>query len=193
MVYYIGWDLKIEKEKETERLHRSHQYNPAKCEWLKLSYKILCDFFRSNGVFLIIPWTTRTNGPYSNSTSLITPGSLQFHLYLFLFQQIWIQIRLPTYQFFQVEKELQSHKSRVLASKLANIRAMEQRCLLFDRKIASQNFKILSLKSQIENLEAKYDSLSQEIRCTIVAIRVVFNLIPLVWLHWVWEFWYFTI
>lgn len=41
---------------------------------------------------------------------------------------------------------------------------MEQRCLLFDRKIASQNFNILSLKSQIENLEAKYDSLWQEFR-----------------------------
>jgi predicted nucleic acid-binding Zn-ribbon protein len=59
---------------------------------------------------------------------------------------------------------LQAHKSRILASKLANIGAMEQRCLLFDRKIASQNFNILSLKSQIENLEARYDSLWQELR-----------------------------
>jgi hypothetical protein len=71
---------------------------------------------------------------------------------------------------FQAEKELQAHKSRILASKLANIRAMEQKCWLFDRKIASQNFNLLSLKSQIENLEAKYDSLWQEFRYMIIAI-----------------------
>ncbi|CAI8584320.1 unnamed protein product [Vicia faba] len=72
--------------------------------------------------------------------------------------------RIQRLSLLQAEKDLQSHKSRILASKLATIRAMEQRCLLFDRKIASQNFNILSLKSQIENLEAKYDSLSQEFR-----------------------------
>lgn len=92
---------------------------------------------------------------------------------------------------FQAEKDLQAHKSRILAAKLANIRAMEQRCLLFDRKIASQYFNILSLKSQIENFEAKYDALSQELRYTIVAIGIVFNIIHLVWLHRVWEFRYF--
>ncbi|XP_058735380.1 uncharacterized protein LOC131607385 [Vicia villosa] len=72
--------------------------------------------------------------------------------------------RIQRLSLLQAEKDLQAHKSRILAAKLANIRAMEQRCLLFDRKIASQNFNILSLKSQIENLEAKYDSLSQELR-----------------------------
>jgi chromosome segregation ATPase len=36
-------------------------------------------------------------------------------------------------------------------------------CCLIE-KVASQNFNILSLKSQIENLEAKYDSLWQEFR-----------------------------
>ncbi|XP_057422109.1 uncharacterized protein LOC130715959 [Lotus japonicus] len=64
----------------------------------------------------------------------------------------------------QAEKELQAHKSRILASKLENIRTMEQRCFLIDRKIASRNFEILTLKSQIENLEAKHDSVSQELR-----------------------------
>ncbi|XP_057757950.1 uncharacterized protein LOC130976982 isoform X1 [Arachis stenosperma] len=64
----------------------------------------------------------------------------------------------------QAEKELQANKSRVLASKLANIRATEQRCFLLDHKIASQNFNLLSLTSQIHNLEAKYDSLSQMFR-----------------------------
>ncbi|RYR14173.1 hypothetical protein Ahy_B04g070778 isoform B [Arachis hypogaea] len=64
----------------------------------------------------------------------------------------------------QAEKELQANKSRVLASKLANIRATEQRCFLLDHKIASQNFNLLSLTSQIHNLEAKYDSLSQIFR-----------------------------
>lgn len=64
----------------------------------------------------------------------------------------------------KAEKELQANKSRILASKLANLRATEQRCLVLDQKIAYQNFKILSLKSQIENLEVKYESVSQEFR-----------------------------
>ena len=51
-----------------------------------------------------------------------------------------------------------------MASKLANIRATEQRCSWLDQKIASQNFKLLALKSQIENLEAKHESLSLELR-----------------------------
>ncbi|KAK2434306.1 hypothetical protein P8452_31462 [Trifolium repens] len=72
--------------------------------------------------------------------------------------------RIQRLSLLQAEKELQAHKSRILASKLANIRAMEQKCWLFDRKIASHNFNLLSLKSQIENLEAKYDSLWQEFR-----------------------------
>ncbi|KAJ1384605.1 hypothetical protein SESBI_42377 [Sesbania bispinosa] len=72
--------------------------------------------------------------------------------------------RIQRLSLLQAEKELQAHKSRILASKLENIRAMEQRRLLLDRKIASQNFNLLSLKSQIDNLEAKYESVSQELR-----------------------------
>ncbi|CAK7350204.1 unnamed protein product [Dovyalis caffra] len=64
----------------------------------------------------------------------------------------------------QAEKELQASKSHILASKLANIRSMEQRCLVLDHKIAFQNFKILALKSEIENLDAKYDADSQQFR-----------------------------
>ncbi|KAK7317890.1 hypothetical protein RJT34_02494 [Clitoria ternatea] len=64
----------------------------------------------------------------------------------------------------QAEKELQANKSRILASKLANIRATEQRCSLLDQKIASQNFKILVLRSQIDDLETKHESLSHELR-----------------------------
>ncbi|MED6157406.1 hypothetical protein PIB30_022815 [Stylosanthes scabra] len=64
----------------------------------------------------------------------------------------------------QAEKDLQANKSRVLSSKLANIRATEQRCFFLDHKIASQNFNLLSLTSQIHNLEAKYHSLSQLFR-----------------------------
>jgi len=44
--------------------------------------------FISNGVFFSIPWTTRTNGPHSNSTSLLTSGSLQFISTSF---QFWFQ------------------------------------------------------------------------------------------------------
>ncbi|KAL2344718.1 hypothetical protein Fmac_006003 [Flemingia macrophylla] len=64
----------------------------------------------------------------------------------------------------QAEKELQATKSRVLASKLASIRAAEQRCAFLDQKIASRHFNVLTLKSQIEKLEEKHESLSQELR-----------------------------
>ncbi|TKY59010.1 hypothetical protein E2542_SST16086 [Spatholobus suberectus] len=72
--------------------------------------------------------------------------------------------RIQRLSLLQAEKELQANKSRALASKLANIRATEQRCSLLDQKIASQRFKVLALESQIENLEAKYESLSQDLR-----------------------------
>ncbi|RDY08855.1 hypothetical protein CR513_06859, partial [Mucuna pruriens] len=72
--------------------------------------------------------------------------------------------RIQRLSLLQAEKELQANKSRVLASKLAHIRATEQSCSLLDQKIASQRFKILALRSQIENLEAKYESLSQQLR-----------------------------
>ncbi|XP_021294249.1 uncharacterized protein LOC110424081 [Herrania umbratica] len=64
----------------------------------------------------------------------------------------------------QAEKELQANKSQVLELKLAHIRSREQRCLLLDQNIASQNFKISSLKSGIENLDAKYNSSSQQLK-----------------------------
>ncbi|KAF7840476.1 protein FAM184A [Senna tora] len=64
----------------------------------------------------------------------------------------------------QAEKELQAKKSVVLASKLADIRSMEQRCFVFDHKVASKSFKILALKSGIENLEAKLETGSQEMK-----------------------------
>ncbi|CAJ1939625.1 unnamed protein product [Sphenostylis stenocarpa] len=72
--------------------------------------------------------------------------------------------RIQRLSLLQAEKELQASKSRALASKLASIRASEQRCSWLDHKIASQHFKLLALKSQIENLEAKHDSLSLQLR-----------------------------
>ncbi|KAL5771964.1 hypothetical protein ACOSQ2_011888 [Xanthoceras sorbifolium] len=64
----------------------------------------------------------------------------------------------------QAEKEAQSDKSQILSSKLGIIRSIELRCLLIDQKIASQNFKISSLKSEIEKLDAKYQDSSQRLR-----------------------------
>ncbi|PON72629.1 hypothetical protein PanWU01x14_063950 [Parasponia andersonii] len=64
----------------------------------------------------------------------------------------------------QAEKELQSNKSQVLASKLEEIRATEQRCLVLHQKIASQNFKILALKSEIETFNSKYEANSNQLR-----------------------------
>ncbi|TXG47928.1 hypothetical protein EZV62_027222 [Acer yangbiense] len=55
----------------------------------------------------------------------------------------------------QAEKEAQANKSQMLSSKLAIIRSIEQSCLLIDQKIATQNFKIASLKSEIEKLDVK--------------------------------------
>ncbi|KAI9123853.1 hypothetical protein K1719_005153 [Acacia pycnantha] len=62
----------------------------------------------------------------------------------------------------QAEKELQVRKSQVLASRLANIRSMEQRCFLLDNKVALRNYKILALKSEIENLEGRLETGASE-------------------------------
>ncbi|KAK7368261.1 hypothetical protein VNO80_10285 [Phaseolus coccineus] len=72
--------------------------------------------------------------------------------------------RIQRLSLLQAEKESQADKSRALASKLANIRASEQRCSWLDHKIASQQFKLLAIKCQIEKLEAKQDSLSLQLR-----------------------------
>ncbi|XP_010541170.1 PREDICTED: uncharacterized protein LOC104814695 [Tarenaya hassleriana] len=64
----------------------------------------------------------------------------------------------------QAEKELQASKSQILASKLANIRSMEHRCLMLDHKIATQNLKISILKSEIEDSDAKYQIIARQLR-----------------------------
>ncbi|XP_065879947.1 uncharacterized protein [Euphorbia lathyris] len=64
----------------------------------------------------------------------------------------------------QGEKDLQVIKSQMLESKLVNIRSMEQRCLMLDRHIAFQRFEILNLKSEIQNLDSKYQSDSHQLR-----------------------------
>ncbi|XP_059665559.1 uncharacterized protein LOC132311585 [Cornus florida] len=64
------------------------------------------------------------------------------------------QTRNQRLSLLQAEKELQINKSQILASKLSNIRSMEQRCLKLDYKIASQHFIISSLNSQIDSLDS---------------------------------------
>ncbi|XP_027089961.1 uncharacterized protein [Coffea arabica] len=64
----------------------------------------------------------------------------------------------------QSEKELQTIKSRDLASKLSNIRSMEQRCLKLDCKIASQHLVISSLESELHRLDSVYAEILQKIR-----------------------------
>ncbi|PKI74371.1 uncharacterized protein LOC116205332 [Punica granatum] len=64
----------------------------------------------------------------------------------------------------QAEKELQASKSQVLETKHASIRSVEQRCLMLEQKIASQNLKISILKSEIDSLDAKYSSNLQQLR-----------------------------
>ncbi|KAA8519487.1 hypothetical protein F0562_013743 [Nyssa sinensis] len=74
------------------------------------------------------------------------------------------QTRKQRLSILQAEKELQINKSQVLASKLTNIRAMEQRCLKLDHKMSSQHFIISSLKSEINRLDSKYLDNLQKIR-----------------------------
>ncbi|KAI9123478.1 hypothetical protein K1719_004778 [Acacia pycnantha] len=38
------------------------------------------------------------------------------------------------------------------------MRSMEQRCFLLDNKVALRNYKILALKSEIENLEGRLET-----------------------------------
>ncbi|KAI3710013.1 hypothetical protein L2E82_39786 [Cichorium intybus] len=64
----------------------------------------------------------------------------------------------------QAEKELQQNKSQILASKLSDIRYIEQRCLKLDHKIASQQFIISSLKSQLDRLGSIYLDQIQQFR-----------------------------
>ena len=64
----------------------------------------------------------------------------------------------------QAEKELQANKSLELESRLEDIRIAEQRCYVLDQKIASQNFKISALKSEINRLDSKYETDSQQLR-----------------------------
>ncbi|KAK9267529.1 hypothetical protein L1049_009957 [Liquidambar formosana] len=74
------------------------------------------------------------------------------------------QTRNQRFSLLQAEKELQANKSLVLSLKLSNIRSMEQRCLMLDQKIAAQNLKVSALKSEIENLDAKYQNDLQKFR-----------------------------
>ncbi|PIA41613.1 hypothetical protein AQUCO_02200211v1 [Aquilegia coerulea] len=64
----------------------------------------------------------------------------------------------------QAEKELQSKRSHLLSEKLSNIRIMKQRCYILEHQNACLNFKILAHKSQIDQLETKYNNFAQQFR-----------------------------
>ncbi|KNA08077.1 hypothetical protein SOVF_165950 [Spinacia oleracea] len=64
----------------------------------------------------------------------------------------------------QDEKELQRSKSLLLSAKHAKIRLLEQRCLVLDKKFASDNFKISSLKSEIEFSDRQFQTCAQQLR-----------------------------
>ncbi|KAF8391071.1 hypothetical protein HHK36_023371 [Tetracentron sinense] len=84
------------------------------------------------------------------------------------------EIRNQRLSLLQAEKELQTKKYLLLASKLSNIRFMEQRCLMQEQKKAVLSFKILANKSEIESLEAKYQSAAQQFRdlkCEVEALE----------------------
>ncbi|XP_078177545.1 uncharacterized protein LOC144572030 [Carex rostrata] len=58
----------------------------------------------------------------------------------------------------QAEKELQSTKLQLLSSKLANLRCLEQRHLLLERRHAELGFQILAKKSEVESVDSRYQS-----------------------------------
>ncbi|GAV79446.1 HCMV_UL139 domain-containing protein, partial [Cephalotus follicularis] len=64
----------------------------------------------------------------------------------------------------QTERELQASRSQILESKLDNIRSIEQICLLLRQKIASSNFNISALKSQIDTHYANHQAHLQQFR-----------------------------
>ncbi|XAR59344.1 hypothetical protein NMG60_11015148 [Bertholletia excelsa] len=74
------------------------------------------------------------------------------------------QTRNQRLSLLQAERDLQVARSQVLATKLSTIRTMEQRCLKLDQKIASRQFIISSLKSEIDSLDSKYDDNLRQIR-----------------------------
>ncbi|XP_057536533.1 uncharacterized protein LOC130814474 isoform X2 [Amaranthus tricolor] len=76
----------------------------------------------------------------------------------------------------QDEKELQRKKSLLLSGKHAKIRSLEQNCLMLDHKLASDNFKISSLKSLIEFLDRKYQTSVQQLRDLKVEIEELVQL-----------------
>ncbi|KAL3503827.1 hypothetical protein ACH5RR_033668 [Cinchona calisaya] len=71
----------------------------------------------------------------------------------------------------QSEKEIQVSKCRDLASKLSNIRSMEQRCLILDCKIASHHLIISSLKTQLHRLDTIYEEIVQRIRTIKIEVE----------------------
>ncbi|XP_019101049.1 PREDICTED: uncharacterized protein LOC104786103 [Camelina sativa] len=64
----------------------------------------------------------------------------------------------------QAEKELQVNKSQILATKQQNIQSIERRCLMLEQKIASQNLKITVLRTNIEDLDSKYQNSIHQLR-----------------------------
>jgi hypothetical protein len=158
-----NWSLLIKKRKKKLISRKIKNQDPLwDCDCVEQQWR-----FQQHSMKDSNKWTVHefNVSPFSRFTSISTLHFLLFHQSNTNSFLLWS--KHPNIN-FQAEKELQAHKSRILASKLANIRAMEQKCWLFDRKIASHNFNLLSLKSQIENLEAKYDSLWQEFRYIII-------------------------
>ncbi|RZC65082.1 hypothetical protein C5167_008767 [Papaver somniferum] len=64
----------------------------------------------------------------------------------------------------QAEKHVQNKKSSVLSSKISNIRSMEQRCLVLEQINAASKYKILAYKSEIESVEARYQTAAHQFR-----------------------------
>lgn len=64
----------------------------------------------------------------------------------------------------QAEKDVQNKKSSILSSKISNIRSMEQRCLVLEQINAASKYKILAYKSEIESVEARYQTAAHQFR-----------------------------
>ncbi|KAL5989935.1 hypothetical protein ACLOJK_010830 [Asimina triloba] len=64
----------------------------------------------------------------------------------------------------QAEKDLQSERSLLLSARLSNLRRLEQCCLVLEQRNAALSFQILAKKSEIDVVNAEYQTIAQQIR-----------------------------
>ncbi|KAD3068889.1 hypothetical protein E3N88_36769 [Mikania micrantha] len=86
----------------------------------------------------------------------------------------------------KAEKELQHNKSQTLASKLSDIKYIDQRCLKLEQRVASQQFIISSIKSQLDHLETVYTDQIQQFRSVMSDDHLFLSCYMMLMLRMIW-------